>query len=87
MTVRTKEGGRGSFKCQDECDTSEGDVETVREKEKDEEGRRNRVRDHRVLEVTVVQHRELSSRSVYISTKAQSSGYFYMHRCTPLMQG
>lgn len=87
MMVRTKEGGRGSFKCQDDCDTSEGDVETVREKEKEEEGRRNRVRDHRVLEMTVVQHRELSSRSVSISTKAQSSGYFYMCRCTPLMQG
>ena len=87
MTVRTKEGGKRSFKCQDECDTSERDVETVREKEKDEEGRRNRVKDHSMLEVTVVQHRELSSRSVYISTKVQSSGYFYMHHCTTLMQG
>ena len=85
--VRTKEGGRGSFKCQDECDTSEGDLETVREKEKEEEGRRNRVKDHRELEVIVMQNWELSSRSVYISTKAQSSAYFYMHRCTPLMQG
>lgn len=37
MTVRTKEGGRGSFKCLDEHDTSGGDVETVRKMRKEGE--------------------------------------------------
>lgn len=37
MTVRKKEGGRGSFKCLDERDTSEEDVEIVRKMRKEGE--------------------------------------------------